>query len=295
MKFKPKKMLTTIIIIAIIITLAATTKEFLDYLKKDKQAPSLAQISSETTPTTNSQPTPKVTVNPTPEVTSSPTPEVTSSPTPEVTANPTPEVTINPTPDTKDENSNITSNQDFLILVNGDNLLPEDFDVDLSKSENGKYVDSRIVDSLEQMLADCREAGHSPLLISAYRSVDYQTGLYQRQIQKYLDKGYSQDDAEAEAAKWVAIPKTSEHHTGLAVDITDSSYTTLNSSQADTDTQKWLLANHQNYGFILRYPSDKEDITKIVYEPWHYRYVGIDVAKQITDQNICLEEYLENN
>ncbi|MBP3292640.1 MAG: M15 family metallopeptidase, partial [Clostridia bacterium] len=108
----------------------------------------------------------------------------------------------------------------------------------------------------------------------------------------YLDKGYSQEEAEAEAGKWVAIPGTSEHQTGLAVDIVALSYQLLDRGQEDTAEQKWLMENSYKYGYILRYPTDKSDITGIYYEPWHYRYVGKDVAKELYESGLCLEEYL---
>lgn len=104
--------------------------------------------------------------------------------------------------------------------------------------------------------------------------------------------GYTRDMAESYASMWVAIPGTSEHHTGLAFDIVASDYVVLDSSQATTRVQQWLMENCHNYGFILRYPEDKVNITGINYEPWHYRYVGVEAATYIMEHGICLEEYL---
>ena len=103
----------------------------------------------------------------------------------------------------------------------------------------------------------------------------------------------TQEQAEAETAKSVAVPGTSEHQLGLALDIVDKSYQMLEEDQQDTPAQQWLMANCWRYGFILRFPKDKEAVTGITYEPWHYRYVGEEVAKTITEGGLCLEEYLQ--
>ena len=95
-----------------------------------------------------------------------------------------------------------------------------------------------------------------------------------------------------EAARWVALPGTSEHHTGLALDIVSSSYTALTRRQEKTAEQQWLMEHCWEYGFILRYPEEKGDITGIYYEPWHYRYVGREAALEIRDSGLCFEEYL---
>ena len=108
-----------------------------------------------------------------------------------------------------------------------------------------------------------------------------------------MAQGYSEEEARTETAKNIAIPGTSEHQLGLAVDIVDKNYQILDETQEDTAVQKWLMENSWRYGFILRYPTDKSDITGIVYEPWHYRYVGKEAAEAIYNEGICLEEYLE--
>ena len=179
-----------------------------------------------------------------------------------------------------------------LILVNPWNTLPEDFDVDLTQLKNGHYVDTRAYPDLQQMMDDMRADGLSPVICSSYRTLEKQTTLFTNKVNKYISGGYSKAEAEAEAAKWVAVPGTSEHHTGLALDIVAQSYQLLDEKQADTAEQKWLMKNSYKYGFILRYPNDKTEITGIYYEPWHYRYVGKETAKEIYDAGICLEEYL---
>ena len=139
-----------------------------------------------------------------------------------------------------------------------------------------------------------RAEGLSPLICSSYRTNKKQQRLYSNEVSNYLARGYSQANAEIEARKWVAVPGTSEHQTGLAVDIVDTNYQLLDEKQEDTPVQKWLIKNSYKYGFILRYPSDKSNITGINYEPWHYRYVGKEVAKEIYERGICFEEYLDS-
>lgn len=179
-----------------------------------------------------------------------------------------------------------------LILANPWNKLPEDFTVVLAEIGGGHKVDARIVDDLNQMMSDLRSAGHSAFVCSSYRTNAHQTNLYNNEVNDYRNMGYSEEDAAVEAGKWVAVPGTSEHQTGLAIDIMSSYYLVLDKGQEDTAEQQWLMENSYKYGFILRYPSDKSEITGIYYEPWHYRYVGKDAAKEIYEKGICFEEYL---
>lgn len=110
-------------------------------------------------------------------------------------------------------------------------------------------------------------------------------------MQSWLSRGYTRNGAEAQAARWVARPGASEHQTGLAVDIVDASYQALDRGQEDTAVQRWLMAHCAEYGFILRYPTGKVERTGVNYEPWHYRYVGVDAARKIMKDGLCLEEY----
>ena len=130
-----------------------------------------------------------------------------------------------------------------------------------------------------------------------YRTRDYQTGLFEDQIARVIAEGTAPEEAEAEAGTAVARPGTSEHELGLAVDICDESYQTLDEAQETMPTQKWLLKQCWKYGFVLRYPKGTTEQTGIIYEPWHYRYVGKEAAAEMYDaQNdswICLEEYLK--
>lgn len=179
-----------------------------------------------------------------------------------------------------------------LLLVNSEHPLPAGHTFTQSKLKNGLAVDSRIYDSLTRMLADCRAAGLSPVVCSAYRSVERQSELFAQKVQELETQGLSREASRREAARWVALPGTSEHNTGLAVDIVSRSYQTLDEAQADTPEQQWLMAHCAEYGFILRYPTDKAAITGIAFEPWHYRYVGREAAHTIMSQGLTLEEYL---
>ena len=179
-----------------------------------------------------------------------------------------------------------------LILVNPWNKVPDGYKVTLKQIKNGHAVDERCYPDLQQMIDDCRAAGFSPLICSSYRSQEKQERLFNDKVKYYTNLGYSLEKAKTEAAKTVAVPGTSEHQLGLAVDVVDVNNQNLDSSQEKTAVQQWLMANSWKYGFILRYPTDKSSITGIIYEPWHYRYVGKEAAAEIHDQGICLEEYL---
>ena len=180
-----------------------------------------------------------------------------------------------------------------LILVNEKNPLSKDFTVPkLTRLKNRQSIDSRAYPALQKMMDAARSAGYEPLICSSYRTWDKQNELFQRKVFFYMDQGYSRAEAETQASFWVARPGTSEHQVGLAVDIVDQNYHILDEKQEDTPVQQWLMTHCAEYGFILRYPTEKSEATGIGYEPWHYRYVGLDAAKEITEQGLCLEEYL---
>ncbi len=180
-----------------------------------------------------------------------------------------------------------------LLLVNPWNPIPKDHCITLTEVAKGYEVDERCIDALNEMLAACRDAGCQPVIVSAYRTQKKQETLFYNRVNKNVAQGMTWTDAVASASKVSAFPGTSEHQIGLALDIVDSKNYVLNDSQAKTKTQQWLMAHSWEYGFILRYPDDKTDCTGIIYEPWHYRYVGKAAAKAIYHQNLCLEEYLE--
>jgi len=185
-----------------------------------------------------------------------------------------------------------------LILVNKSHSLSSSFSVKTS-SVGTLEIDSRILKDYNAMIAAAKADGIPLKIISGYRTNAFQTSNFNRQVNKYINQGYSSEDAKTEAAKYVAPPGMSEHQTGLAVDLISPDWYSYNSSLTgkfdQTKQFKWLYANCAKYGFILRYPSDKEDITLYSYEPWHYRYVGVEHATKIMAQGLCLEEYVDGN
>lgn len=180
-----------------------------------------------------------------------------------------------------------------LLLVNPWNEVPADYSVALRHLRNKQAVDKRCYPDLQEMMDDCRAAGLSPRICSSYRTQEKQEALFKNKVSHLMAQGYSREEAEIEAATVVAVPGTSEHQTGLAVDIVDKSHQILDETQEDTAVQQWLMEHSWEYGFILRYPNGKSDVTGIIYEPWHYRYVGKEAAADIYEQDITLEEYVE--
>lgn len=174
-----------------------------------------------------------------------------------------------------------------LILVNRDNYIPRSYKVDLTELSNGEKVDAKIYPPLQEMFDAARAEGLELFVAAGYRTQDEQQRLLDEKIGAYQDEGYPRKEAEKLAGQWVALPGTSEHQLGIAVDI--NADTEKSSSDAVYD---WLAENGYRYGFIKRYPSDKTDITGIINEPWHYRYVGREAAGEIYRQGICLEEYI---
>ncbi|HIS21328.1 MAG TPA: M15 family metallopeptidase, partial [Candidatus Spyradocola merdavium] len=183
----------------------------------------------------------------------------------------------------------------LLLLVNPWTPLPEDFvPGELVPVQNDQAVDARAYPDLQNMLGDMSQAGLSPLICSSYRSQERQQELYDNKVQRVMAEGVSREAAQAEAARWVARPGTSEHQTGLAVDIVSLSNQMLDETQESTPEFQWLAENSWKYGFILRYPNDKSEKTGIAYEPWHFRFVGKEAAEEMHDLGLCLEEYLES-
>ena len=179
-----------------------------------------------------------------------------------------------------------------LRLANYDNLLPEDFEVELANIDNSKdskQFDARAIKYLRDMLNAMKKDGNTKIWCqSTYRSVKRQKELYDASVQKYLKQGKTQEEADKLTLEYINRPGGSDHNLGLAVD-----FNYVDNSFAKTSEYKWLLKNAENYGFILRYPEDKEDKTKIAYESWHWRYVGEENAKRMNELNMCLEEYVE--
>ncbi|RGW20173.1 D-alanyl-D-alanine carboxypeptidase family protein [Ruminococcus sp. AF13-28] len=175
-----------------------------------------------------------------------------------------------------------------LILVNRENYIPADYEVQLTELSNGKKVDSRIYPELQEMFNAARAQGYGLFVREGYRTQEEQQQLMNEKIEVYENEGKSKSEAKKLAEQWVAIPGTSEHQLGIAVDI--NADTTKSSRD---DVYNWLEENAHTYGFIKRYPSNKTDITGVINEPWHYRYVGKEAASAIYSQGICLEEYIE--
>lgn len=176
-----------------------------------------------------------------------------------------------------------------LVLVNSENPLPKDFSIELAKVNGSKDFDARAVSELMEMLQAMKASGASNIWIqSAYRTPEYQENLYQNKVQDFVIMGKSREDAEVLASKWVNKSETSEHNLGLAVDFNN-----VKKDFENTKEFKWLVENAENYGFILRYKKEKQNITKVNYEPWHWRYVGNEYAKEMNDLDMCLEEYVE--
>ena len=177
------------------------------------------------------------------------------------------------------------------ILVNAKNPIPDDWTVNLVQLRNGHQIDRRAYDSLQKMMDDARANGYNPLICSSYRTTAYQQQLFDNRVERMMKQGMSEKEAIKDTEKWIAIPGTSEHETGLAVDIVTNENQNLDDSQLKSACQQWLMQHCYDYGFILRYPQDKAGITGIDFEPWHYRYVGYEAAQYIKEHGICLEEY----
>lgn len=187
-----------------------------------------------------------------------------------------------------------------LILINKQNSIPEGYEekVPLGKINTMKGImrcDERIIDDLLAMIKAAKDDGVTLQIVSPYRDLEYQKKLFNRKINYYLNmnKGLSYMEAYQLASRAVTVPNASEHQLGLALDIVTDTFTELKEEFEDTEAGKWLAANSYRYGFILRYPKDKEDITCIEYEPWHFRYVGVEAATLITEKGITLEEFWE--
>lgn len=177
---------------------------------------------------------------------------------------------------------------DFSILVNKQNSLDKDYKPKTVtpnvSSNNSVPVRYDIVESVEKLFSDSKKAGLSLILVSGYRSYETQSSIYNNNVK---NKG------ETWTSQFSAKPGQSEHQTGLALDISSTSQGGgLYQSFGETEEGQWLKENCAKYGFILRFLEGKEDITGYTYEPWHFRYVGVEVAKYIMENNLTFEEYL---
>lgn len=176
-----------------------------------------------------------------------------------------------------------------LILVNSENAFQDNVNLNLVTFQN-KEVTDIIYNDLVDMYNAALDDNITLKINNAYRSKDEQTQIFESKIKAYENEGYTKEKAYEQTILTVQIPGYSEHETGLAIDFSNEGHYDENEKRWE-----WLKNNAYKYGFILRYPKDKYDITKIDYEPWHYRYVGKKAAKKITEENITLEEYLGGN
>lgn len=200
------------------------------------------------------------------------------------------------TPDTeaKEAQTDSDTSKEDILLVNKTHPLSDTYKPTLKKLRAyGVEVDASVYEALNDMLAAGEKEGLSFWVASGYRSMERQRELLDEDIEALVRQGYSYSEAYEEAVRETMPVGCSEHATGLAVDIVAKDYQILDGKQANTEEIKWLQKNCSQYGFILRYPKEKENITQVSYESWHFRYVGVDAAKKIMSQNLTLEEYLE--
>lgn len=183
------------------------------------------------------------------------------------------------------------NNRDLLLLVNTSNPIPDNYSFEHHTLNCGYDIDERIFDDLLTMLTDLNGAGLHYSIVSAYRTREYQQTLVDSMKQMYMGGGMTEEEALAETYKSVQIPGYSEHETGLCLDISAEGVYAVDASVENYETNQWLMANCQNYGFILRYPKDKEAVTGIAYEAWHFRYVGYEASMFMYNNNLTLEEF----
>jgi D-alanyl-D-alanine carboxypeptidase len=180
----------------------------------------------------------------------------------------------------------------LLVLVNAEHPLDESYSFEHHTLNSGKDIDARALDDLRNMLNACNEAGNEYNIVSGYRDRESQQALVDEEVSKIVAaEGLSQEEATAKAYQTVQPAGCSEHETGFALDLTDINTYTLDDYVAEDATNQWLMSNSYQYGFILRYPTDKVAYTGIDYEPWHFRYVGVEAATFMHDNNLCLEEF----
>ena len=185
----------------------------------------------------------------------------------------------------------------LMVLVNHTSKMPDDYTFDTKECGSATAVNKTLqtvaCDAFLSMQKAAADDGVTVWMQSGYRSVKYQTSLYERKTKYYLDKGYDNATAREKAAAVVNPPGYSEHNCGLAADLNSPEHTGLDEGFEKTAAFRWLCEHAGDYGFILRYPKDAEDKTEIIYEPWHWRYVGVENAAKINASGLCFEEYIE--
>ena len=185
----------------------------------------------------------------------------------------------------------------LMVLVNHTNKMPDDYTFDTKECGSATAVNKTLqtvaCDAFLAMQKAAAADGVTVWMQSGYRSVKYQTSLYEKKTQYYLNKGYDNAAAKEKAAAVVNPPGYSEHNCGLAADLNSPEHAGLDEGFENTAAFRWLCAHAGDYGFILRYPKDAEDKTEIIYEPWHWRYVGVENAARINASGLCFEEYIQ--
>lgn len=180
----------------------------------------------------------------------------------------------------------------YMVLANRSSVLPGDFTVAETATVGEAVVDARIAEALRQMVNDAAATGVKLKPTNGYRSIARQQELWDARVKTLMEGGLSQADAETKAIDYTSAPGTSDHNTGLGLDIVSEDHPAKDAGFAETAAAQWLAEHAADYGFILRYPSDKTEATGMDYEPWHYRYVGSEQAHKIKESGLCLEEYL---
>lgn len=185
----------------------------------------------------------------------------------------------------------------LMVLVNHTSKMPDDYTFDTKECGSATAINKTLqtvaCDAFLEMQKAAAADGVTVWMQSGYRSVKYQTSLYERKTKYYLDKGYDNATAKEKAAAVVNPPGYSEHNCGLAADLNSPEHTGLDEGFEKTAAFRWLCEHAGDYGFILRYPKDAEDKTEIIYEPWHWRYVGVENAAKINASGLCFEDYIE--
>lgn len=189
-----------------------------------------------------------------------------------------------------------------MFLVNNQNPLPDDYDKRItvkkvySNGDRDFEFDERAADYLINMFAAAKKDGINLTVNSSYRTIEYQQFNFDRSVQQRINNGMSYDEAVLDTEKEVAYPGKSEHNAGLSADIFSDEYVSFDDDGfKNTKAYAWLMENAADYGFILRYPEGKEAETGIIYEPWHYRFVGVYYAHKVQESGLCLEEYFKAN
>lgn len=178
-----------------------------------------------------------------------------------------------------------------LALINKQHPIADDYDFKLGTFTSGMRCDERVIEDLLLMMQAAKKDGLNLVVRSPYRTSDHQEDNFNNRIKRYMRQGLSYMEAYKATSIVITVPGCSEHEVGLAFDITSDSFIELKQGFADTEEGKWLEEHSYEYGFILRYPSGKEYITGIEYEPWHFRYVGREAASAMKEEDLCLEEF----